>query len=209
MTQQSKHPFDPARRRFLVAATSVVGGACVGMAVVPFVSSMEPSAGTRAAGGPVNVDVSKIDSGAMISVRWRSRPVWILHRTDEQLGELPKLDPLLKDPNSNKPQQIPACRNGHRSIKPRYFICVGICTHLGCVPVYRPAIAPPDLGPQWQGGFYCPCHGSRYDLAGRVFKGSPAPLNLPVPPHYYVNDTTVRIGELAGGGNQNWHPETW
>jgi len=209
MTKQSKEGVDPTRRRFLVATTTVIGGALVGTALVPFIESMEPSAAAVAAGAPVDVDISKIEPGALITVRWRSRPVWVLNRTDKQLGELPKLDPRLKDPDSKQPQQIPACANGHRSLKPQYFVCVAICTHLGCVPTYRPEIAPPDLGPKWEGGFFCPCHGSRYDLAGRVFDGSPAPLNLPVPPHFYVDETTLRVGELEGGGDQNWQPATW
>jgi len=209
MTKQSKEEVDPTRRRFLVATTTVIGGALVGTALVPFIESMEPSAAAVAAGAPVDVDISKVEPGALITVMWRSRPVWVLNRTDKQLQELPKLDPRLKDPDSEQPQQIPSCKNGHRSLKPQYFMCVAICTHLGCVPTYRPEIAPPDLGPKWEGGFFCPCHGSRYDLAGRVFKGSPAPLNLPVPPHFYVNDTTLRVGELEGGGDENWHPATW
>jgi ubiquinol-cytochrome c reductase iron-sulfur subunit len=209
MASSPKENIDHSKRRFLVATTTVIGGAFVGTAVVPFIESMEPSAAAIAAGGPVDVDISKIEPGALITVKWRSRPVWILNRTGDQLQELPKLDPRLKDPHSKQPQQIPSCRNGHRSLKPQYFVCVAICTHLGCVPTYRPAIAPPDLGPHWEGGFFCPCHGSRYDLAGRVFDGSPAPLNLPVPPYFFVNDTTLRVGELKGGGDQNWHPETW
>ena len=209
MTKQLKENIDHRRRRFLVATTTVIGGAFLGTAAVPFIESMEPSAAARAAGAPVDVDISKIEPGSLITVKWRSRPLWILNRTSEQLQELPKLEPRLKDPHSKQPQQIPSCRNGYRSLKPQYFVCVAICTHLGCVPTYRPAIAPPDLGPHWEGGFFCPCHGSRYDLAGRVFEGSPAPLNLPVPPYFYVNETTLRVGELENGSDQNWHPETW
>ncbi|HKK06487.1 MAG TPA: ubiquinol-cytochrome c reductase iron-sulfur subunit [Gammaproteobacteria bacterium] len=209
MTKQSKEEVDPTRRRFLVATTSVIGGAIVAAAVVPFIESMEPSDAAVAAGAPIDLDISKIEPGALVTAKWRSRPIWVLNRTDSQLQELPKLDPRLKDPHSKEPQQIPSCANGQRSLKPKYFVCVAICTHLGCVPTYRPEIAPPDLGPNWEGGFFCPCHGSRYDLAGRVFKGSPAPLNLPVPPHYYVSDTKLRVGELEGGGEQNWQPATW
>jgi ubiquinol-cytochrome c reductase iron-sulfur subunit len=170
---------------------------------------MEPSAAAIAAGSPIKVDISKIEPGAMITVMWRSRPVWILHRTQAQISELSKLDSRLKDPDSKRAQQISECANGYRSLKPEYFVCVGICTHLGCIPTYRPEIAPSDLGANWEGGFYCPCHGSRYDLAGRVFDGSPAPLNLPVPPHYYINNTILKIGELKDGSDQNWHPATW
>lgn len=209
MTEEKKEKINLKRRRFLIATTTTTGAAIVATVAVPFVYSMEPSAAAVAAGAPIEVDISKISPGEMITVKWRSRPVWVLHRTQAQLDELPKLDPRLKDPDSKQAQQIPSCANSTRSLKPKYFICVGICTHLGCVPTYRPQIAPPDLGPDWEGGFFCPCHGSRYDLAGRVMDGSPAPLNLPVPPHYYINDTLVRVGELKGGGEQNWHPETW
>lgn len=209
MTEEKKEKINLKRRRFLIATTTTTGAAIVATVAVPFVYSMEPSAAAVAAGAPIEVDISKISPGEMITVKWRSRPVWVLHRTQAQLDELPKLDPRLKDPDSKQAQQIPSCANSTRSLKPKYFICVGICTHLGCVPTYRPQIAPPDLGPDWEGGFFCPCHGSRYDLAGRVLDGSPAPLNLPVPPHYYINDTLVRVGELKGGGEQNWHPETW
>ncbi len=200
---------DLRRRRFLTAATTVVGSVGIGALAVPFISSMEPSAAAQAAGAPVEVDVSKVEPGALITIKWRSRPVWILHRTPAQLKRLPELAPRLKDPQSEQAQQIPSCRNVHRSLKPEYWIAVGICTHLGCVPTFRPQVAPPDLGPTWPGGFLCACHGSRYDLAGRVFNGSPAPLNLPVPPHYYAQPGTVRIGELSDGSEQNWHPLGW
>ena len=209
MIKETKHKVNIKRRRLLVATTSVVGGAFVTAVAVPFVKSMEPSAAAVATGAPIEVDVSKIEPGSMVTVQWRSRPVWILHRTQAQILELTKLDSRLKDPNSRQPQQISSCANGHRSLRPEYFVCVAICTHLGCIPTYRPEIAPSDLGANWEGGFYCPCHGSRYDLAGRVFDGSPAPLNLPVPPHYYVKDTILQIGELKDGSEQNWHPVTW
>ena len=127
----------------------------------------------------------------------------------KQLATLPTLDDKLKDPNSDEPQQLAECKNSYRSIKPEYFVVVDICTHLGCTPIYRPDVAPVDLGPTWKGGFFCPCHGSRYDLAGRVMDGSPAPLNLPVPPHFYLSNTLIRIGELDDGSEQNWKPETW
>lgn len=209
MTKKTEDEVNLKRRRFLIAATSITGGAVVAAAIVPFVKSMQPSAAAIAAGAPIEVDISKITPGELITVKWRSRPVWVLHRTQAQLKELPKLDPQLKDPHSRQAQQITACANSNRSLKPEYFVCVAICTHLGCVPTYRPDIAPPDLGPNWEGGFFCPCHGSRYDLAGRVFDESPAPLNLPVPPYYYLTDTKLKIGELKGGGDQNWHPNIW
>ena len=143
------------------------------------------------------------------TVAWRSRPVWILRRTRDALDTLSALDSRLADPHSLQPQQLPACQNEYRSIKPEYFVAVGICTHLGCVPTFRPDAAPSDLGPDWVGGFFCPCHGTRYDLAGRVFKNSPAPLNLPVPPYHYVTDALLRVGETAGGKEQQWQPATW
>ncbi len=200
---------DRSKRRFLVATTSVVGGAGIVAAAIPFISYMEPSAKAIAAGAPIEADISKIEPGQLITVQWRSRPIWILHRTKDQLKVLPSLNSICKDPDSKEAQQLPSCANVNRSEKPEHFVAVAICTHLGCVPTYRPEIAPADLGPNWKGGFFCPCHGSRYDLAGRVFDGSPAPLNLPVPPYFYKSDTVLRIGETGDGKNQNWHPETW
>ena len=200
---------DMGRRRMLVGATSIVGGIGIIGAAVPFVESMEPDAAAKAASVPVNVDVSKIEPGQLLTVLWRQRPVWILRRTDAQLKVLPTLNSRCKDPDSKEPQQLAECANVYRSIKPHLFVGVAICTHLGCVPLYRPQIHPDDLGPTWEGGFFCPCHGSRYDLSARVFHGSPAPLNLPVPPYYYISDTVIRIGETKGGKDQNWAPKTW
>jgi ubiquinol-cytochrome c reductase iron-sulfur subunit len=209
MSDDAKPPVDMQRRRFLVATTTVVGGAGVVAAAIPFVESMEPSARAIAAGAPVNGDFSKLEAGQLMTIKWRSRPIWILNRTQAQLKTLPEEDSRCKDPKSQEAQQLPETQNEHRSLKPGVFVCVAICTHLGCVPTYRPQVAPPDLGPDWKGGFFCPCHGSRYDLAGRVLDGSPAPLNLPVPPYYFVNETTVRVGETKSGQHQNWHPLTW
>lgn len=197
------------RRRFLVKATTVIGGAGLATASLPFILSMWPSARTLAAAAPVNVDLSKLEVSQMLTVSWRQRPVMILRRSQRQLDTLASLDAQLKDPNSDSAQQLPIYRNEHRSIKPEYFVAVAICPHLGCVPNYRPQVAPTDLGPAWKGGFYCACHGSRYDLAGRVMNGSPAPLNLPVPPHFFVSDTLLRIGELEDGSERNWHPSIW
>lgn len=205
-------PENLQRRRFLTAATTVVGGVIAGLTVVPFVRSMEPSVAARAAGAPIDVDVSKLEPGQLITVMWRSRPVWVLHRSEAQLKTLkdPKLIETLKDPDSKEPQQFgPPVVNWHRSLKPELFVAVAICTHLGCIPTYRPQIAPPDLGPSWVGGFFCPCHGSRYDLAARVIDGSPAPLNIPVPPYHYRSETVVRVGSLKGGKDQNWQPAIW
>lgn len=203
---------DKRRRRFLIAAASAVGGGGAAIVAIPFIQSLEPSAAAAAAGAPVDVDISKLEPGAMITVSWRGRPVWVLRRTEEQLRVLqdPGLVKRLKDPDSREPQQFGAeVANWYRSLKPEYLVIVGICTHLGCVPDYRPDVAPADLGPEWPGGFYCPCHGSRYDLAGRVFDHMPAPLNLPVPPYYYRKDSLVRVGELGDKSDQNWSPRVW
>jgi ubiquinol-cytochrome c reductase iron-sulfur subunit len=186
------------RRRFLTVATTVVGAVGVGFALVPFVSSMQPSAKARAAGAPVRADISKLESGQMIRVKWRGKPVWLVKRTDDMLEALPSLDPELRDPDSLEPQQPPYAQNSYRSIKPEILVTVGICTHLGCSPTYRPDVGAADLGADWQGGFFCPCHGSRFDLAGRVFKGVPAPLNLVIPPHRYLSETELVIGEDEG-----------
>ncbi len=200
------------RRRFLIAATTVIGAGGLAALAIPFIQSMEPSAAVTASGEPVDVDISKLEPGAMLTVAWRGRPVWVLYRTEKQLKILQEstLTVRLKDPDSQEPQQFGvAVVNWHRSLNPRYLVVVGICTHLGCVPDYRPDIAPADLGLGWPGGFFCPCHGSRYDLSARVFKDVPAPLNLPVPPYYFKQDTLLRIGELDNKSDQNWSPQTW
>ena len=185
---------DAGKRRFLIGATSVVGGIGGVAAAVPFVMSMFPSERARAAGAPVEQDISKIEPGQQISLEWRGKVVWIINRTKPMLESLPKLNARLADPNSDVPQQPPYCKNEHRSIKPEYLVAVGICTHLGCSPTYRPEVAPGDLGPDWLGGFFCPCHQSKFDLAGRVYKGVPAPTNLVVPPHEYQSETTIVVG---------------
>lgn len=199
-----------ARRRFLVTATSVIGAIGVVGAAVPFISSWEPNERAKAAGSPVDVSIKKLEPGQMVTVSWRSRPVWVLHRTPDQLATLSKLNDVCKDPDSKQDQQFgDKVQNIHRSLKPAYFVCVGICTHLGCIPDYKPTPHSAEMGADWLGGFFCPCHGSHYDLAGRVLKGSPAPLNLPVIPYYFINDSEVRIGTLADGSMQNWKPNTW
>jgi len=188
------------RRRFLTAATTVVGAVGTGFVLVPFISSMQPSAKARAAGAPVRADKSKLELGQMIRVKWRGKPVWIVSRTEETLKTLPTLDDRLRDPKSVEPQQPPYAQNELRSIKPETLVLIGICTHLGCSPTYRPDVGAADLGgDDWKGGFFCPCHGSRFDLAGRVFKGVPAPLNLEVPPHRYLSEDEILIGEDKGG----------
>jgi ubiquinol-cytochrome c reductase iron-sulfur subunit len=191
----SEQQVDTGRRRFLTIATSAVGGlAAVGVAT-PFLMSFFPSERAKAAGAPVEVDISKLEPGQKINVEWRGKPVWVLSRTPEQLKALPGLNGQMADPNSDTNQQPAYCKNEFRSIKPEILVAVGICTHLGCSPTYRPDLAPADLGPQWVGGFYCPCHGSKFDLAARVYKGVPAPINLEIPPHKYLTDTRLLVGD--------------
>jgi len=190
---------DPKRRRFLTAATSVVGGAGLVAVAWPFVSSMQPSAQARAAGAPVEISIAKVEPGMLIRQEWRGKPIWVVRRSEQMLKNLSKLDSQLRDPHSTVTSQQPAfAQNEYRSMKPEYLVLIGICTHLGCSPTFRPEIAPPDLGPKWLGGFFCPCHGSRYDLAGRVYNNMPAPLNLEVPPYKYLNNTRILVGVLPG-----------
>jgi ubiquinol-cytochrome c reductase iron-sulfur subunit len=194
----SNEGVDRSRRRFLTLASTVVGGIGVGFAAVPFISSMEPSAKAQAIGAPVEADFSKLEPGQRMTVQWRGKPVWIVRRSKETLETLPTLDARLRDPHSEVPQQPEYATNEWRSTKPEYLVLVGICTHLGCSPSYRPELAPEDLGPDWEGGFFCPCHGSRFDMAGRVYKGVPAPTNLVVPPYAYLTDTRIVIGVNQG-----------
>jgi len=191
----SADEIDHGRRRLLLAATAAVGGVGAVYVATPFVLSMDPSAKAKAAGAPIEVDISKLEPGQLMTVEWRGKPVWVLRRTKQMLKVLPELDTQLKDPKSDELTQQPAyAKNPTRSINPEYMVMVGICTHLGCSPTYRPEFAPPDLGPQWKGGFHCPCHGSTYDLAGRVYKGVPAPSNLVVPPYHFVSATRLQVG---------------
>lgn len=192
---------DTGRRRVLIAATSAMGAAGVGAIAVPFLSSWAPSERAKAAGAPVEVNVSKLEPGQLMRVIWRGKPVWIVHRDEKSIAALPSLNSQLTDPESAEKTQQPEegyATNLHRSINPKYFVAVGICTHLGCSPTYRPELAPADLGAEWKGGWYCPCHGSRFDLAGRVYKGVPAPTNLVVPPHHFKNENTILVGEHGG-----------
>ena len=182
------------RRRFLVAATSVVGAAGAAGAAVPFVGSWFPSAKAKAAGAPVKVNVSKIEPGQQIVAEWRGQPVFVLNRNAEILAALEAVEGQVADPQSQASEQPSYVDPKHRSIKPELLVVVGLCTHLGCAPSFRPEVAPADLGPDWKGGYFCPCHGSKYDLAGRVYKAQPAPLNLPVPPYYYETDNIVVVG---------------
>lgn len=190
----SNAPVDKGRRRFLTVATTVVGGAgAVGVAV-PFIASWNPSAKAKNAGAPVEVNIAKAEPGQMIRVEWRGQPVWVVRRTPEMLDGLSVIEDQLRDPNSEEPQQPAYATNKYRSIKEEYLVAVGICTHLGCSPQYL----PDSFAEQVEGvtaGFFCPCHGSKFDIAGRVFQGVPAPYNLVIPPHYYIDDNNILIGE--------------
>ena len=188
---------DLSRRRMLVGVTAAVGAVGIVGAAVPFVKSWNPSAKAKAAGAPVTADLSGLEPGQQMVVEWRGKPVWVVRRTPEALADLKKVAGDLRDPASDESVQPDFAKNEYRSIKPNYLILVGICTHLGCSPTYRPEVAPADLGQSFRGGFFCPCHGSTYDMAGRVYKGVPAPLNLEVPPYKYVTDSVVIIGESA------------
>jgi ubiquinol-cytochrome c reductase iron-sulfur subunit len=183
-------------RRTLLLATSAVGGVAAMATAVPFVASFTPSERARAAGAPVEVDVGALAPGEMMTVEWRGKPVWIVRRTEAMLESLKKVESNLADPASDEPQQPTYAKNEHRSIKPEYLVTVGICTHLGCSPSekFKPG-AEGGMGADWVGGFLCPCHGSLFDLAGRVYKSMPAPTNLEVPPHQYLSDTTLIVGE--------------
>ncbi len=188
---------DAAKRRFLIAATSVAGGVATGATAVPFVASMLPSERAKAAGAPVEADISGLAPGELMRVEWRGKPVWIVRRTKEMLELVKASDERVADPNSKRQPDYtpPYARNEFRSIKPEYLVVVGICTHLGCSPVDRFKAEPEPFDDHWKGGFYCPCHGSLFDLAGRVYKNKPAPDNLPVPPHTYLSDNKILIGE--------------
>lgn len=183
------------RRRFLTATTAVIGGAGVIAAAVPFIKSWQPSARALSAGAPVTADISKIEAGQIVTFAWRGLPVFVVNRTPQQLATLHGNDSHLKDPASDNTDQQPEyAKNENRSIKPEWLVVIGICTHLGCVPDYFGAIKPEPFDPKWQGGFYCPCHKSRYDIAGRVYDGVPAPANLPVPAYHFIDDTHIQIG---------------
>ena len=190
---------DESKRQFLTSALTVVGAVGTGYLAVPFLSQMQPSAKAMAAGAPVEVDISRIEPGQLIRVAWRGKPVWVLSRTPEVIDVLENETGKLADPNSSASEQPEASNNPLRSIKPEIFLAVGLCTHLGCSPTFRPEIAPNDLGDDWKGGFFCPCHGSGFDLAGRVFRSVPAPTNLVVPPYRYITDTLIIVGEDTEG----------
>jgi len=194
MTDSGDNGKMSGRRRFLLAATSVAGVVAGAGIATPFLRSMMPSERAKAAGAPVEVDISKLESGMLLTAEWRGKPVWVLKRTSEMLDDLKKLNDQLADPDSERDQQPAYAKNPTRSIKPEILVVLGVCTHLGCSPVYRKDIAPADLGADWLGGFFCPCHGSKFDLAGRVYKNVPAPSNLVVPPYTYLSDNQLLVG---------------
>lgn len=186
---------NPGRRRFLTATTAVVGGVGAIYAAVPFVNSWKPSARAQVAGAPVEVDVGRLELGQRLTATWRGQPVWLIRRTEEQLAALDGQSSRLRDPESSNPEQQPEyAANPHRSIKPELLVLIGICTHLGCVPLFRPELEPQPFDADWKGGFFCPCHNSRFDMAGRVYEGVPAPTNLRVPPYRFVDDNRLIIG---------------
>jgi ubiquinol-cytochrome c reductase iron-sulfur subunit len=189
---------DLERRHFLIAATALTGGVGIAVASVPFVVSFQPSARARALGAAVEVDISNLEPGAYVKVEWRGRAIMIVNRTQAMLDKLPGMDAVLADPGSEASVQPAYADNEYRSRRPGLLVVEGVCTHLGCVPIARFEVAPADLGADWVGGFYCPCHGSKFDLAGRVFSGVPAPTNLTVPPYSFSDDTTVLIGAETG-----------
>ncbi len=188
-----------SRRRMLIGTTAAVGAVGAAFVATPFVKSWNPSAKAKAAGAPVTADLSNLEPGQQMVVEWRGKPVWVVRRSKEALADLDKVAGDLRDPNSDESVQPEFAKNKFRTPegKEEFIILVGICTHLGCSPTYRPEVAPADLGQNWRGGFFCPCHGSTYDMAGRVYKSVPAPINLEVPPYKYLSDNVVVIGELA------------
>jgi len=188
------------RRRFLTATTAVVGGVGAIAAAIPFIKSWQPSARAKNAGAPVLADIAKVEQGQRITVKWRGQPVWIINRSPALLATLPLLKDRLRDPESQVEQQPNFAKNETRSYKdkPQWLVVIGICTHLGCSPEFVPEIKPEPFDPEWKGGFFCPCHKSRYDIAGRVFQGVPAPMNLVVPPYQFVNDKQILIGVGPG-----------
>ncbi|WP_028009503.1 ubiquinol-cytochrome c reductase iron-sulfur subunit [Solimonas flava] len=195
----SNQGVDPGRRRFLTLSTAVVGGAGVVAATVPFLASWKPSERAKALGAPVEIDISTLESGQRVTVAWRGKPVWVVRRTSEMLDGLKKVDSSLLDPESKQKQQPDYIKGEARAIKPELLVLIGSCTHLGCSPTFRPDHPAPEIDSNWQGGFYCPCHGSKFDLSGRVYKGVPAPLNLVVPPYRFASDTRIVIGEDPKG----------
>jgi ubiquinol-cytochrome c reductase iron-sulfur subunit len=194
MTEQ----VDTGRRHFLTVATVAAGAVGAAFAAAPFLASWKPSARARALGAPVEVDISKLEPGALLKFEWRGRAVYVVRRTPEMLAALKAVDSRLRDPQSAQSEQPDFARNEARAIKPEFLVLVGVCTHLGCAPLDKFAPGDVTVSADWPGGFFCPCHGSKFDMSGRVFKGVPAPTNLPVPPYKFVSDTRIQIGTDAG-----------
>ena len=195
MGNEGERPENLGRRRFLTATTSVVGAVGAGFLAVPFIKSWNPSARAKLAGAPVTQDISALAEGQQLTLKWRGQPVYVAKRSQAMLATLPQVDSLLLDPKSDNTDQQPEyAKNEWRSIKPEILVLVAVCTHLGCAPEFVPELKPQPFDPNWKGGYFCPCHKSRYDLAGRVFQGMPAPANLPVPPYHFENDDTLVIG---------------
>ena len=197
----SEDEIDKERRRFLITTTAGVGTVGAIGAALPFVLSFQPSERAKAVGAPVEIDISKLEPGQRIIGKWRGKPVWVMRRTEKTLKDLEDMADLLRDPESAEEQQPAYAQNTSRASKPEYLVVIGYCTHLGCSPTYLPEGTPHNLGDDWKGGFFCPCHGSKFDLAGRVFKGVPAPTNLVVPPYHYLSDTLLLIGEDGGASS--------
>ncbi len=199
MSDSDSNTVDKKRRRMLIGATAVVGAAGTGAFAAPLLISWMPSAKAKAAGAPVEVNISKIEEGQLVRVIWRGKPVWLIRRSQETIDNLPKNNSLLADPDSAVETQQPEyAKNIQRSRKPEISVMVGICTHLGCSPTYIPELGAASMGSDWNGGFYCPCHGSRFDMAGRVYKNVPAPTNMEVPPYFFKTDDLVLVGESGG-----------
>lgn len=190
---------DKKRRHFLTAAATVVGGAGVIATAIPFVSTLSPSAKTKAVGGPIEVDISGLKLGERMVEKWRGKPVWILRRSEESLADLSGMTDILRDPESEVEQQPEYAKNEYRSVNPEYLVVIGLCTHLGCSPNYLARNEANDFGADWKGGFFCPCHGSKFDLAGRVYKGVPAPANLVVPKYQFISKSKILIGDDSVG----------
>lgn len=191
----SSNGVDVGKRRFLTLTGVAAGGVGAAAAAWPFLASLAPSERAKAMGAPVTVDISKLEEGQLLITTWRGSPVWIVRRSKDMLDNLKAVEGELRDPASAEDQQPAYAQNDTRAVKPEVLVMIGRCTHLGCSPKFRPDYPAEDLGADWKGGFFCPCHGSKFDLAGRVYKGVPAPLNMPVPPHRYVGDSTIVIGE--------------
>ncbi|MGA0001458.1 MAG: ubiquinol-cytochrome c reductase iron-sulfur subunit [Steroidobacteraceae bacterium] len=190
MTEQ----VDKGRRQLLTAATALTGAVGAAFAAAPFLASGKPSARAKALGAPVEIDISKLETGSMLKVEWRGKPVWVVRRSEDMVKSLDTDVGLLADPDSESSEQPDFARNPARALKPEYLVVLGVCTHLGCAPLSRFTPGDAELGADWPGGFYCPCHGSKFDLAGRVFKGVPAPTNLAVPPYAFVDDNHILVG---------------